>query len=189
MISWSLQRFRWGLFSEMRIFFLPSKAIAKLHELPEVAGVYYVTAGWRLFYIGKATNLRRRWRKNHQRYNQFKILPWGRLHYKTMSASKIDDYESAEIHRYRPPWNNSPVPEFYGLMRYFVLVWLKLIINLILLILLAILAIYAFNYARSSAGRHLWEALRRFLVNKIPIGVILPWLPHWLRAGMGAQPL
>ncbi|WP_019502602.1 GIY-YIG nuclease family protein [Pseudanabaena sp. PCC 6802] len=147
----------------MRIFFLPSKAIAKLHELPEVAGIYYVTALWRLFYIGKATNLRRRWRKNHQRYNQFKILPFGRLHYKTMPASKIDDYERAEIQRCQPPWNNSPVPEFYGLIRHFLLVWIGLILNLILLVLLAILAIYAFNYARSSAGRHLWEVSINFL--------------------------
>jgi hypothetical protein len=152
----------------MRIFFLPSKSIAKLHELPETAGVYYVTAFWRLFYVGKATNLRKRWRKNHQRYNQFKILPLGRLHYKLMPASKIDAYERAEIQRYNPPWNYSTVPEFYGLIRYFLLVWFKLIFYLVLLGALIAIAIYAFQYVGSSTGRHVLEVLTNFLSQPPP---------------------
>jgi hypothetical protein len=148
----------------MRIFFLPSKAIAKLHELPEVAGVYYVTAFWRLFYVGKATNLRRRWRKNHQRYNQFKILaPFGRLHFKVMSAHKIDDYERMEIQRRKPPWNYSPVPGFYGLVRYFFAVWGSVMLYLILLGLVIALVAYLVLNTHPSESRQVLEIVTNFL--------------------------
>lgn len=153
----------------MRIFFLPSKAIAKLHELPEVAGVYYVTAFWRLFYVGKATNLRRRWRKNHQRYNQFKILaPFGRLHFKVMPAYKIDAYEKMEIQRCKPPWNYSPVPGFYGLIRYFFVVWGSVVLYLILLGLLITLIAYLVRYAGSREGRRVLEIVTNFL-SQLPL--------------------
>jgi hypothetical protein len=148
----------------MKIFFLPSKAIAKLHELPEVAGVYYVTAFWRLFYVGKATNLRRRWRKNHQRYNQFKILsPFGRLHFKVMPAHRIDDYERMEIQRCKPPWNYSPVPGFYGLVHYFLIVWGSVIFYLILLGLFIALAAYLVRYFHPNESRRLLEIVTNFL--------------------------
>jgi Flp pilus assembly protein TadB len=148
----------------MRIFFLPSKAIAKLHELPVGSGVYYVTAFWRLFYVGKARNLRRRWQKNHQRYNQFKILsPFGRLHFKVMPAHKIDDFEKKEIQRLNPPWNYSPVPGFYGLIRYFFVVWTSVLLYLILLGLLVALVAYLVGYTRSSEGRRVLEMVTNFL--------------------------
>jgi hypothetical protein len=148
----------------MRIFFLPSKAIAKLNELPEVAGIYYVTAFWRLFYVGKATNLRRRWCKNHQRYNQFKILsPFGRLHFKVMPAHKIDDYEKKEIQRLKPSWNYSTVPDFYGLIRYFFVVWSSIVLYLILLGLLVAFAAYLVSYSRSDEGRRVLEMISNFL--------------------------
>ncbi|WP_339367527.1 GIY-YIG nuclease family protein [Thalassoporum mexicanum] len=99
--------------------------IHKLNQLPRSPGIYYITAFWLVFYVGKATNLRRRWSgKNHQRYNQFKILaPFARLHYKTMPRHRIDGYEKAEIDRLRLPWNQSRVPDFYGLVGFFIWVW------------------------------------------------------------------
>lgn len=154
----------------MRVFFLPSKAIAKLNELPEVAGVYYVTAFWRLFYVGKATNLRRRWRKNHQRYNQFKILsPFGRLHFKVMPAHRINDFEKLEIKQLNPPWNYSPVPGFYGLIRYFFVVWGSIFFCLILTGLLIAFAAHLAGYTLLNGGqRRILEMVTNFLSQMQP---------------------
>ncbi|CAN1209460.1 GIY-YIG nuclease family protein [Tumidithrix helvetica PCC 7403] len=127
----------------MKIFLLPSKSIHKLHELPTEAGVYYVTAFWLVFYVGQAKNLRNRWRKNHQRYNQFKLLaPFGRLHYKTMPASQIATYEKAEIKYYKPVWNYSRVPDFFGLLTLFLGVWLRVIVYTLMMLALVAIAIY-----------------------------------------------
>jgi hypothetical protein len=116
-----------------RIFLLPSLPIHKLNQLPTSAGIYYITAFWLVFYVGKASNLRRRWSgRNHQRYNQFKILsPFARLHYKTMPKHKISAYEKAEIDRLKLPWNQSKVPDFYGLLGFFVVVWFRVIYYLV----------------------------------------------------------
>jgi hypothetical protein len=46
------------MLERMRIFWLPSKPVKKLKELPQDAGVYYITALWIVLYVGKAKNLR-----------------------------------------------------------------------------------------------------------------------------------
>jgi hypothetical protein len=120
----------------MRIFLLPAKSIYQLNELPAEAGVYYVTAFWVLFYVGQAKNLRSRWRKNHQRYNQFK------LHYKVMPQSEITAYEKAEIQHYKPIWNQSRVPDFFGLLGLFVAVWLRVLVYSLMILALVAIAIY-----------------------------------------------
>lgn len=128
----------------MRIFLLPSKPIGKLHELPTKPGVYYVTAFWVLFYVGQATNLRKRWAgKKHQRYNQFGILaPFGRIHYKTLPAHKLNIYEKSEILKLKPYWNASTVPDFYALVGFFFAVWLRVIFYAAFVILAIALVIY-----------------------------------------------
>jgi len=91
------------MLERMRIFWLPSKPVKKLKELPQDAGVYYITALWIVLYVGKAKNLRNRWKTNHHRYQQFKLLhPFGRLHYKVLAASQISAYEKSEITKFRP---------------------------------------------------------------------------------------
>jgi hypothetical protein len=127
----------------MKIFLLPSKSIYKLHELPTKAGVYYVTAFWLVFYVGQAKNLRNRWRKNHQRYNQFKLLAFfGRLHYKTLPISEIGTYEKAEILRCKPFWNNSKVPDFFGLLKLFLAIWLRIMLYSCVVLAIATVSIY-----------------------------------------------
>lgn len=110
----------------LRVFFLPSKAIANLKQLPEQSGVYYMTAMWRLFYVGKAVNLRKRLTARHQRYNQIKIfVPFARVHYKVLPQKIISEYERAEIKNLKPCWNYTKVPSFWGLCRLFMGFWLR----------------------------------------------------------------
>jgi len=110
----------------IRVFFLPSKAIANLKQMPDQSGVYYMTALWRLFYVGKAINLRKRLTARHQRYRQIKILaPLARVHYKVLPKEKISQYESSEIKSLRPCWNYTNVPKFWGLLGLFLRFWLR----------------------------------------------------------------
>lgn len=131
------------MLERMRIFWLPSKPVKKLKELPPDAGVYYITALWIVLYVGKAKNLRNRWKTNHHRYQQFKLLhPFGRLHYKVLAASQITSYEKSEITKFRPAWNGTARVTFWNLLCLFVAVWGRVIIYALLLLM----AIAAFIY-------------------------------------------
>ena len=125
----------------LRIFRLPSKPVKKLKELPPDAGVYYITALWIVLYVGKAKNLRNRWKPAHHRYQQFKLLhPFGRLHYKILTGTQIHDYEKSEIQRFRPAWNDTARATFWSLLCLFIAVWGRVIVY-ILFLLLAIAAL------------------------------------------------
>ncbi|MGQ9864800.1 MAG: GIY-YIG nuclease family protein [Pseudanabaenaceae cyanobacterium] len=98
------------------IFRLPSCTVRTLNRLPSAPGIYYLTAGWRILYVGKSRNLKARWR-NHHRYQQFAALhPFGRLHYRLLSPHQITAYETQEIQRLRPRWNKREVPGLWGVL-------------------------------------------------------------------------
>ncbi len=127
----------------LRIFWLPSKSIEKLKELPQDAGVYYVTALWIVLYVGKAKNLRNRWKPAHHRYQQFKLLhPFGRLHYQVLSINQITSYEKVEISKFRPAWNGTARVTFWNLLGLFIAVWGRVIVYALLILM----AIAAFIY-------------------------------------------
>ncbi|PZO40816.1 MAG: endonuclease [Pseudanabaena frigida] len=127
----------------LRIFWLPSKPITKVKELPQDAGVYYITALWIVLYVGKAKNLRNRWKTAHHRYQQFKLLhPFGRLHYRVLSLKQLDAYEKLEIARLRPTWNQTTRPSFWDLLGLFLAVWGRVIVYVLLLSLAIAALIY-----------------------------------------------
>jgi len=127
----------------LRIFWLPSEPVKKLKELPQDAGVYYITALWIVLYIGKAKNLRSRWKPAHHRYQQFKLLhPFGRLHYKVLTPNQIHSYEKDEIARFRPTWNGTARATFWDLICLSVAVWGRVIIYVLLLMLAIAALIY-----------------------------------------------
>ena len=129
----------------IRIFFLPCKTIANLHELPTESGVYYMTAFWRIFYVGQAQNLRKRVRKSHQRYKQLKILaPFARVHYKILPVSRIGKYESLEIKKLKPDWNYTRVPQFWELMNFSIGIWLRVVFYTLVMLILIICLILKF---------------------------------------------
>jgi excinuclease UvrABC nuclease subunit len=112
----------------MWVFLLPSKPIHKLKELPTGSGIYYVTAFWIIFYVGKAVNLRHRW-SNHHRFQQFQQLaPFGRLHYRLVARHAIAKQEKADIKRLKPHWNNQPQPTLWSLLILFLQLWLRLLV-------------------------------------------------------------
>jgi GIY-YIG catalytic domain. len=132
----------------MPIFLLPSKPIHRLKELPQKAGIYYITAFGIVFYVGQAKNLQRRWTKQHQRYRQFQQLaPFGRLHYQLVKATDLDRLERQEIQRLKPLWNYRPVPGVWGLLGLLIAVWVRVIIYCSLLIALLGVGIYVFFFA------------------------------------------
>ncbi len=105
------------------IFRLPSCTIRTLDRLPAAPGVYYITAGWRILYVGKSRNLKARWR-HHHRYPQFAALhPFGRLHYRTLSHHQIALQETQEIQRLQPRWNAQPIPGVWGVLRLRLQIW------------------------------------------------------------------
>ncbi|WP_055077504.1 endonuclease [Pseudanabaena sp. 'Roaring Creek'] len=131
------------MFDWLRIFWLPSKSINKLKELPKHAGVYYITALWIVLYVGKTKNLRNRWKNDHHRYQQFRILhPFGRIHYKVLAMEQIDAYEKSEISRFRPKWNGTARVTFWNLLCLFIAVWGRLTIYILLLLLAIATLIY-----------------------------------------------
>jgi len=127
----------------LHVFWLPSKPVTKLKELPQDAGVYYITAVWIVLYIGKAKNLRNRWKTDHHRYQQFKLLHlFGRLHYKVLSIKQITAYEKAEIVKLRPAWNGTARVTFWNLLCLFVAVWGRVIVYAALVLFAIAVVIY-----------------------------------------------
>jgi excinuclease UvrABC nuclease subunit len=127
----------------LRIFWLPSKPVKKLKELPPTAGVYYITALWIVLYVGKAKNLRSRWRTDHHRYQQFKLLhPFGRLHYQILALAQIGNYEKKQIARFQPAWNGTARVTFWNLLCLFLAIWARVIVYMMLLIFIISTIIY-----------------------------------------------
>ncbi len=87
----------------MQVFLLPSVALP--HQLPPRSGIYYVTGAWRVFYVGKSQNLKRRWRSHHKLAEFNALNPFGRIHYHLLPNQKLQDWERKEIKRLNPPWN------------------------------------------------------------------------------------
>jgi excinuclease UvrABC nuclease subunit len=127
----------------LHVFWLPSKPVTKLKELPQDAGVYYITSMWVVLYVGKAKNLRNRWKTDHHRYQQFKLLHlFGRLHYKVLSIKQIAAYEKAEIAKLRPAWNGTARVTFWNLFCLFVAVWGRVIVYAALILFAIAVVIY-----------------------------------------------
>lgn len=121
----------------LHVFLLPAKAIVNLKQLPEQPGVYYMTALWHIFYVGKAINLRKRLTARHQRYPQLKVLtPLARVHYQVLPKQQISAYEKAEIAKLNPDWNYTKVPRFWGLLRFALGFWLKFWLGLAIITVL-----------------------------------------------------
>lgn len=126
----------------MPVFFLPSKSRHQLDELPAEAGIYYVTAFWIVFYVGRSKNMRSRWRRHHK-HNQFEMLGmFGRLHYRILPESKLQTYEKTEIARLDPPWNYKRAFGFWQLGALLLAVWGRVFCYIIFTILAIATGVY-----------------------------------------------
>jgi excinuclease UvrABC nuclease subunit len=85
---------------------LPSVTFRERTLLPRVSGVYFVfnTYG-ELLYVGKAKNLRERWRYHHR---ATQVRGDYRIHWILGSdAAERERRETIFINMFRPPWNGS----------------------------------------------------------------------------------
>ena len=81
-------------------------------HLPSKPGLYAVVSLWRVFYVGRAVDLRDRWQgKGHHRYRQARHLVMPYLAYIELPKQRINGAEKELIRRVDPPWNGSPVPK------------------------------------------------------------------------------
>ena len=85
--------------NKAKLFFLPN--VSDEGDLPRKPGVYYVTALWHVYYVGRSTNLYLRWR-DHHRYEQWTCLcPFGRIHYQTLPAKDLAVREKEAIEHFQ----------------------------------------------------------------------------------------
>ncbi|MCM0589481.1 MAG: GIY-YIG nuclease family protein [Gloeotrichia echinulata DEX184] len=98
----------------LNIFSLPSLELSQRDCLPEKRVIYFVASLDKIYYIGKAINLKTRW-KQHHRYSQVEneegvLIYW-------MEVEKNEDlsaWETLLIQYFEPSLNGTPVdnPDF-----------------------------------------------------------------------------
>lgn len=96
------------------IFLWPRLPLSQRDKLPKDPGLYAVVSLGRVLYVGRSTNLHRRWTakgdREHHRLPQAQDLLWPYLHYIELPERKIAAAEERLIARVKPPWNNAKVP-------------------------------------------------------------------------------
>ncbi|MEL6939496.1 MAG: hypothetical protein AAFO84_09915 [Cyanobacteria bacterium J06598_1] len=80
-------------------------------DLPRTSGIYAVLNGDRIMYIGRSTNLQRRWSSGHHRYEQAARLKNPRLAWTVVEKRALNSLENTFIHQYRPAWNGTKVQQ------------------------------------------------------------------------------
>lgn len=91
-----------------------SLPLHRCNELPKKPGIYFAldSAGY-CRYIGKAENLRNRWR-NHHMHDRLSRLGHVRLHYRTMPKCRLKFEEARAIRWWSPDLNTQrPDPAKY----------------------------------------------------------------------------
>lgn len=82
-------------------------------KLPETPGVYFVMIDDVVLYIGKAINLRSRW-KSHHIYPIVSVMDDVRICWEELDEAVLLSYEAKWINYYRPPLNRF-IPKFLGI--------------------------------------------------------------------------
>ena len=88
---------------------LPSIKLVDRDNLPECSGIYFVSSSGEILYIGKAINVRNRW-KAHHRYMQVSAnyadvcILWMEV-----DRALLDDIEIACIKHFRPILNGTEI--------------------------------------------------------------------------------
>lgn len=101
------------MLADSEILSLPKVSLETKELLPEYSGIYYVVDENKIvWYVGKATNIRKRWQgKSHHRIYQLKQLKhkYFDIYYENINLSELDQREKQQIAKYTPHLNNSPV--------------------------------------------------------------------------------
>ena len=101
------------MFANLKFLNLPKVSLETKELLPEYSGIYYVVDENNLvWYVGKAKNIRKRWRgKAHHRIYQLQQLNYKQfyIYYEQVDLLQLDKREKQQIEKYNPHLNNSPV--------------------------------------------------------------------------------
>ncbi|MBD1805695.1 GIY-YIG nuclease family protein [Microcoleus sp. FACHB-SPT15] len=91
---------------------LPHVSLTELNELPEVSAIYYVVVNETVLYIGKATNLKDRWRSHH-RALQLTTFTYAAItvdiYWRECDKSALNEEESKDIKIFTPCLNRTPI--------------------------------------------------------------------------------
>lgn len=89
--------------------------LSKKRQLPSVSAVYFcLGSGDKVLYIGKATNIKERW-KNHHRHKQLKQIEDVRIFWMETPPDLLDDVERASIKWFNPDLNGTKITLFDNL--------------------------------------------------------------------------
>lgn len=95
--------------SSIKPFSLPSVPLSKRSLLPDLPGCYFVLAGRKILYIGKANSLLERW-KNHHRYEELQAVPRVKIVPLVFSKTvKLLQIEARLIEHFKPTLNRTSV--------------------------------------------------------------------------------
>ena len=88
-------------------YHLPRVKLSETSKLPRNSGVYYAVGVKTnvLYYIGKASSLRGRWKRHEHRKDLQALHEPIVLYYRELHRSSIRNVEAEEIAKYNPPVN------------------------------------------------------------------------------------
>lgn len=85
---------------------LPSVALEERSQLPEVSCIYFaIDSLGAVQYIGRSTNVRRRWVKNHHHFEKLTKIGGVQISYLYCEPELLPDIENALIKWFNPPLN------------------------------------------------------------------------------------
>lgn len=87
---------------------LPSVALDELDQLPNESGIYFACQDDEVFYVGKSTNINRRW-QNHHRHKQLSGIDSLRIAWILFDKDTLTEMERHYITMFNPPVNYTPV--------------------------------------------------------------------------------
>lgn len=90
---------------------LPALLLSERHRLPRCSAVYFVFLDFNeLLYIGKAVNLRLRW-KNHHRLKELNSIKNVLIAWLEVDVFDLGNFEYSFIEEFKPKLNDTPVPK------------------------------------------------------------------------------
>jgi len=93
-------------------FELPAVPLERRDKLPNKSGIYFAVKRGSVLYVGKASNLRKRWQRNHDRFHLLDYIGGVRLAYLTVDddVASLAEMAANFIKCFRPKFNSQHIP-------------------------------------------------------------------------------
>ena len=93
---------------ERKVLGWPSVPIFEFRDLPEACGIYVVSDGSRVLYVGQAVNIRQRWASGHHVAIDAIAAGADRIHWHELSWRMLNRAERGIYLAESPPLNTAP---------------------------------------------------------------------------------